>query len=108
MLFEEVARRGGNLGGLTRGLIPLLDRFGADALQRAITEALEHDTPHLSALRHILDRNRHEQGKPPPIAVELPDNPKVRDLVVNPHSLTTYDQLRQEDNADDKPQDPEP
>jgi transposase len=108
MLFEEVARRGGNLGGLTRGLIPLLDRFGADALQHAITEALEHDTPHLSALRHILDRNRHEQGKPPPIAVELPDNPKVRDLVVNPHSLTTYDQLRQEDNADDKPQDPEP
>ncbi len=55
-----------------------------------------------------LDRNRHEQGKPPPIAVELPDNPRVRDLVVNPHSLTTYDQLRQEDNADDKPQDPEP
>jgi transposase len=107
-LFEEVARRGGNLGGLTRGLIPLLDRFGADALQQAITEALERDTPHLSALRHILDRNRHEQGKPPPIAVELPDNPKVRDLVVNPHSLTTYDQLRQEDNADDKPQDPEP
>jgi len=107
-LFEEVARRGGNLGGLTRGLIPLLDRFGADALQQAVTEALERDTPHLSALRHILDRNRHEQGKPPPIAVELPDNPRVRDLVVNPHSLTTYDQLRQEDNADDKPQDPEP
>jgi transposase len=108
MLFEEVGRRGGNLGGLTRGLIPLLDRFGADALQHAVTEALERETPHLSALRHILDRNRHEQGKPPPIAVELPDNPKVRDLVVNPHSLTTYDQLRQEDNADDKPQDPEP
>jgi len=107
MLFEEVARRGGNLGGLTRGLIPLLDRFGADALQHAITEALERDTPHLSALRHILDRNRYDQGKPPPIAVELPDNPRVRDLVVTPHSLTTYDQLRQEDSADDKPQEPE-
>jgi transposase len=107
-LFEEVACRGGNLGGLTRGLIPLLDRFGAVALEHAVTEALEHDTPHLSALRHILDRNRHAQGKPPPIAVELPDNPTVRDLVVNPHPLSTYDQLKQGDNPDDKPKDPRP
>jgi transposase len=107
-LFAEVARRGGNLGGLTRGLIPLLDRFGAVALEKAIAEALKHDAPHLSALRHILDRERHAQGKPPPIAVDLPDDPRVRDLVVNPHRLTTYDQLREEESPDDKPHDPQP
>jgi transposase len=103
-LFSAVARRGGNLGGLTRGLIPLLDRFGAQALEHGIAEALEHDTPHLPALRHILDRNHHAQGKLPPIAVALPKDPRVRDLVVNPHALDTYDQLA-EDN-DDEPATP--
>jgi transposase len=99
-LFSEVARRGGNLGGLTRGLIPLLDRFGAHALSDAITEALEHDTPHLSALRHILDRNRHAQKKLPPLAVELPNDPRVQNLVVTPHPLHTYDHI---DEDDDEP-----
>ena len=101
-LFAEVARRGGNLGGLTRGLIPLLDRFGAAALGQAITEALEHDSPHLSALRHILDRNRHAAGKLPPIAADLPCDSRVRDLVVHPHPLTTYDHLDPQD-PDDEP-----
>jgi hypothetical protein len=32
----------------------------------------------------------------------------VRDLVVSPHRLTTYDQLREEESPDDKPQDPQP
>jgi hypothetical protein len=86
------------------GLIPLLDRFGAQALEHGIAEALEHDTPHLPALRHILDRNHHAQGKLPPIAVALPKDPRVRDLVVNPHALDTYDQLA-EDN-DDEPATP--
>lgn len=103
LLFAEVARRGGNLGGLTRGLIPLLDRFGAAALDQAITEALEHDSPHLSALRHILDRNRHTAGKLPPIAADLPRDPRVRDLVVRPHPLTTYDHLAPQDPDDDDP-----
>jgi transposase len=97
-LFSEVARRGGNLGGLTRGLIPLLDRFGAKALSDAITEALAHDTPHLSALRHILDRNHHAQGKLPPLAVELPKDPRVQNLVVTPHPLHTYDHIDEDDD----------
>ncbi|MGH7644291.1 MAG: IS21 family transposase [Gemmatimonadales bacterium] len=97
-LFAAVAGRGGNLGGLTRGLLPLLDRFGAAALDHAIREALAHDTPHLSALRHILDRNQHAEGKLPPIAVELPNDPRVRDLVVHPHALDTYDHLEDDDD----------
>jgi hypothetical protein len=100
-LFAEVARRGGNLGGLTRGLLPLLDRFGAPALEHAIAEALQHDSPHLAALRHILDRNRHAEGKLPPIAVALPPDPRVRELVVTPHALETYDHLEEE--TDDEP-----
>jgi transposase len=101
-LCAAVAARGGNLGGLTRGLLPLLDRFGAAALEHAIREALAHDTPHLAALRHLLDRHQHAAGKLPPIAVALPNDPRVRDLVVTPHALDTYDHLAED--PDDEPE----
>ena len=37
---------------------------------------------------------------PPPIAVVLPDDPRVRDLRVTPHALTQYDALSQETDDD--------
>lgn len=99
-LFLQAAERGQNLGGLTSGLLWLLDAHGPEALERAIREALEHGTPHLAAVRQVLDRQRHERGMPPPVPVRLPDDPRVRDLAVRPHALGTYDQLQKED-ADD-------
>jgi transposase len=105
-LFLEIAERGGNLGSVTSGLLRLLETHGAEALEAAITEALAQGVPHLAAVRHILDRKRHERGQPPPIAVALPDDPRLRQLVVRPHSLKQYERL-QEDN-DEQEADPEP
>ena len=59
----------------------------------AIDEALAADAPHVGAVRQVLDRRRQEANQPPPIAVTLPDNPKVRNVVVAPRSLGVYDQL---------------
>ena len=59
----------------------------------------------LGAVRHILDQQDHAAGKPPPITVTLPDDPRVRDLVVKPHALTTYDQLEEERSDDPQPSD---
>lgn len=98
--FVELAQRGGNLGATTSGLLRLLDRFGARALEEAIATALAQEAPHLGAVRQILDQRRHARGLPPPIALSLPQDPRVRDLVVNPHSLTTYDRIDKE-NPDD-------
>ncbi|MFC1572428.1 IS21 family transposase [Candidatus Eisenbacteria bacterium] len=99
--FVELAHRGGNLGATTVGLLRLLDRHGARALEEALAAAVGKDVLSLGAVRQILDQRAHAAGKPPPITVALPDDPRVRDLIVEPHALTTYDHL-EEDKADDQ------
>jgi hypothetical protein len=107
-LFSEIARRGGNLGSVTGGLMRLLDAHGAAALEEAIAEALEGGVPHLPAVRHILDRKRHARGQPPPIPVSLPEDPRIRDLVIRPHRLDDYEDLHKEPKNDHEPNDNEP
>ena len=91
--FAAVAERGGNLGATTTGLTRLLDLYGAAALDQALAQALGASSAHLPALRQILEHQRHSRHQDPPLAVALPDDPRVRDLVVHPHDLATYDQL---------------
>ena len=37
----------------------------------------------------------------PPVAVPLPDDARVRDIVVHPHPLATYDQIDAGEADDD-------
>ena len=103
-LFLELAERGANLGSVTSGLLRLLETHGSASLEQAVLEALERDVPHLAAIRHILDRKRHERRQPPPIAIALPDDPRVRDLTVRPHSLESYEQLHKETDDEREPE----
>lgn len=103
-LFVELAARGRNLGAATRQLLELLDRFGPSALEAAITEALARGAAHPASVRQLLDQHRAAAHQPPPVAVTLPDDPRLRDLVVHPHPLAHYDQLQaepEEDPSDD-------
>jgi transposase len=93
-LLEAVAERGGNLGSTVARLLSLLDQEGAEALGVAVGEALAKGTPHVGAVRLILETARRARGAAPPVAVELPSDPRVRDLVVTPHALARYDLLR--------------
>jgi hypothetical protein len=36
--------------------------------------------------------------------VALPEDPRVRDVVVHPHALITYDQIRTEGESDHDPE----
>jgi hypothetical protein len=99
--FMRVAQDGGNLGAMTSSLLYLLDAHGAEDLEQALREAVERETTHLAAVRQILDRRRHERGQAPPIPVQLPDDPRVRNLVVRPHALETYDRLQEDTSNDD-------
>jgi hypothetical protein len=54
-------------------------------------------------VRQVLERRRREQHAPPPVAVALPDDPRVRGLVVTPHRLETYDPPLEETASDDDP-----
>ena len=93
-LLTAAASRGQNLGSLTASLLRLLDRYGAGELEAAIGEALSRGVPHPNAVRLALERRREQREQDPPLAVELPEDPRVRKLVVKPHKLDDYDQLQ--------------
>jgi len=93
-LLEGAARRGHNLGSAVAGLLRLLDTWGAAALHDAVAEALKADALHVAAVGQALERRRQDEGTPPPIPIELPDDPRVRNLHVQPHDLASYDVKR--------------
>jgi transposase len=99
--FAALAARHGNLGAATTALTTLLDLYGARAVDDALAGALHAQAPHVAAVRQILEQRRHAHSQPPPIAVALPEDARVRDIVVHPHALATYDQLHAEGNNDD-------
>lgn len=104
-LFVEIAQRGGNLGSVTSGLLRLLDLHGAAALDEAILDALDHGAPHLAGVRQVLDRKRHERGLAPAVPIHLPDDPRLRDVVVRTHPLRDYDALQENAHVHD-PEEP--
>jgi transposase len=109
-LFLRAAERGVHLGVLTRGLLQLLGSHGADALEAAITAALAEDSAHLGAVRHFIDQHAHARGQRPPIAVALPNDPRLQQLSVRPQPLSDYEQLAKEpaDECIDNDHEPHP
>jgi len=101
-LFKLAAERGVHLGVLTRGLLQLLDTHGADALARAIDAALGENAAHLGAVRHFIDAQRALRGELPPIAVTLPNDPRLH-VTVRAHDLRDYEQLTTEPTDEHEP-----
>jgi transposase len=99
-MIEKIAERGGNLGATTSGLLQLLDRVGAELLERAVAEVVGHDQPHLRAVHHALDRIRYEAGLPPPLSVPVTHDERAA-VNVRPHALSTYDRLHDDQGGDD-------
>jgi transposase len=97
-LMVLLAQRGENLGSCTAALLRLLDRHGREAMAEAVAEAIEKGSPHPNSVRHVIERNAKAKEVAPAVPVALPDDPRVRDLVVNPHQLTNYDQIKPEDD----------
>jgi len=100
-LSLRAAERGAHLGVLTRGLLQLLDTHGAQALEAAIAAALAEDAAHLGAVRHFIDAQAHAAGLRPPIAVSLPNDPRLQHLSVRAQPLSDYEQLTK-DSTDER------
>jgi hypothetical protein len=107
-LFLRAAERGAHLGVLTRGLLALLASHGASALEAAIAAALAEDAAHLGVVRHFIDAHANARGQPPPIAVVLPDDPRLNTINVRPQPLQAYDQLTPETTDECTEDAPEP
>jgi len=106
-LMSALAERGENLGAATSRLLSLLEENGAAALERAVAAALAGGSPHYHSVRHILEQERRKKSEPPALAVELPDDPRLKDLFVVPHPLSTYDAIAEAasagEDADERP-----
>ncbi len=92
-MFQIAAKRGQNLGALTSGLLHLLDLYGAVELEQGVLEAVSAEACHVSAVRQVLERRRREQSLPEPVAIVVPADPRIKNLVVIPHDLASYDKL---------------
>ena len=101
-LLEQAAHRGTPLSRATAELVQLLDDYGAGELEHAITEALNNDVPHPSAVRQVLERRREQRDRAAPITLTLPDNDKARNIVVRAPSLALYDQLNPDADYSDE------
>ncbi len=99
-LLRALAERQQHLAGAVARLTELLAEVGPRELGLAVAEALERQTPDPESLRLILDRRRRGRGLSPAVPVKLPDDPKIRDLVVTPHRLADYDLDDEEETRD--------
>jgi len=92
-LLIQAADHGYSLKSVTANLLQLLDDYGATELEEAIKEALARKVPHPNAVRISLERRREERQQLPMVHLELPSDPRVRELNVQPHDLGDYDKL---------------
>lgn len=92
-ILQLAAQRGQNLGALTFGLLNLLELYGAVELELAVSEAVSAEACHVSAVRQVLERRRREQSLLEPVAVAIPPDPRIQNLVIVPHNLAGYDEL---------------
>jgi transposase len=100
-LLQMAAQRGHNLGSITAALLSLLDQYGAAALQAALLDAIAREVPHPNAVRLALERSRERSGRPPALALALPEHVARRDAPMRTHSLASYDRRY------DKPMEPD-
>lgn len=91
--LQSVALHGGHLGGTTTRLLHLLEQYGASELDFALAEAHRRGAFAAQSVAHVLDQRRRARKTLVPIPVVLPDDPRVRNLVVTPRPLGVYDAL---------------
>ena len=99
--LAELARRGERISGHVTWLLRLGDRYGAGELDMALREASRRGAFAAASVAHILDQRARAKNLPPPVDVVLPEDARVRDLRVTPHSLSDYDDLAHSEEDDD-------
>ena len=99
-LLDLAFAQGESAGSQTAQLLKLLDQYGTAALRRAITEALERNTPRASSVAFLL--RKQQRSSTPRLAVDLSHHPQAQSIDVRPHDLETYDELARHNDKDSK------
>lgn len=94
--FQAAVGRGESVSRLTTRLLGLLDDYGAEELNLAVTEALSRDTPRDSSVAFILNRRHRQHRHRRPIPVDMSGHPELelidRSAPRTPN-LEIYDEL---------------
>jgi len=91
--LEKVALHGGHLGGTTTRLLHLLAQYGASELEAALAETCRRGAFAAQSVAHVLEQRRRAKNVKASVPPVLPDDPRVRDLVVPARHLGAYDAL---------------
>ena len=92
-LLQGAVEKGESLSHQTRQLLLLLEDYGPEALRRAVSQALERQTPRASAVAFLLQRSRRAGRTALP--VDLSRHPELEALDIQPHPPEDYDDLTQ-------------
>jgi len=91
--LSQALERGYRIRTVTSTLLELLDDYGVTELEAAIAEALLRKTPHPNAVRISLEKRREQRQQLPLVRLDLPDDARIRNIVVRPHDLNDYDPI---------------
>ena len=100
--LKKASKCGYSLRHIVSDLLVLLDSYGVTALEVAIKEALDKDAAHPNTVLNCLQKNRQAQDKLPPVRLDLPDDKRVRNQVIRPHKLDSYDDVQASSDKEDK------
>lgn len=92
-LYKVAAEKNHAMGGMTAKLLALLDLYGPIETEEAIREVVKSGGSHCSDVGQVLERRRRQRGLLSPVAIQLPNDARINDIVVLPHSLASYDNL---------------
>ena len=90
--LERMAAHGYPLNHTVNQLLNLLDDYGAQAIEYALSQTLKQEAVHINAVRQVLEVQREQWNQPPPLPVSI-THEKAKNIVVRPASLNAYDQL---------------
>lgn len=97
--FRLAAQRGHNMGRLTQLLVSLLELYGSDELETALSECILNGPIHSEAVRNKLEARRAARGMKPAIPLRFLKDRRIDEVVVKPKPLNVYDKLlRMEDD----------
>jgi len=91
--LKAAAQQQYNLGFTIMHLLKLLDIYGASELEASIAEVNVASCKDLASIKVVLERRREERQQPPSIAIPLPKDVRIQNLVVKPHNLKSYENI---------------
>jgi transposase len=91
--LQEVARRRIHLSHEVDKLLRLIDWYGEADVAAALAQAVAQRTFGARYVRALCDQARFARGQGEPPEPVITGNPLADDLVVEPHSMETYDAL---------------